>query len=596
MPAGARGIEICELLEQDELAVQIAELYADWDMKRQPWMNAVQEIRDYVFATDTSSTTNNVLPWKNSVHVPKLCQIRDNLHANYMSTLKPNDDAITWEGDDESSESLQKREVIQSYISNKLRQSQFWTEVSRLVYDWIDYGNAFAMTEFVAEKVVDPITGESSTAYVGPRLVRISPMDIVFNPVATNFDHSAKIIRSVKTLASLKADIEDHPEMGYMAEVFNKMMEKRGQFLGLAEKDFRRNTSFLIDGFGSFLDYFTGDYVEILELYGDIYDKEANKLYKNQIITVVDRSWVIRQKTNPSWFGKPNIFHVGWRLRPDNLYAMGPLDNLVGMQYRIDHLENAKADAFDLIVHPVMKVKGYVEDFDYGPGERIFMGDDGDVEFMPPDTTMLNADTQIAMYEAKMEEMAGAPKQAMGFRTPGEKTAFEMQILENGSNRIFINKTSYFEEIFLEPIINSMLELARRNLSPSDLVRVVDDQYGAVSFMKITKEDITARGKIRPVGARHFAHNANMVQNLTQFQQAFGTDQAVMAHISGKAEARLMEELLGLRKYKLYGDNVRIAESYETQQQFQSAQQLAGEQQQGGIPGADQMVQPSPQG
>jgi hypothetical protein len=27
---------------------------------------------------------------------------------------------------------------------------------------------------------------------------------------------------------------------------------------------------------------------------------------------------------------------------------MGPLDNLVGLQYRIDHLENAKADALDL--------------------------------------------------------------------------------------------------------------------------------------------------------------------------------------------------------------------------------------------------------
>lgn len=304
---------------------------------------------------------------------------------------------------------------------------------------------------------------------------------------------------------------------------------------------------------------------------------------------------MIRKQTNPSWFGKANIFHCGWRLRPDNLYAMGPLDNLVGMQYRIDHLENAKSDAYDLIIHPVMKITGYVEDFEYGPGERIFVGDDGDVAFMPPDTTMLSADTQIAIYEQKMEEMAGAPKQAMGFRSPGEKTAFEMQILENGSNKIFINKTTYLEEIFFEPIINSMLESARRNLSPSDVVRVVDNQYGSVSFMKITKEDITARGKIRPVGARHFARNANMVQNLTAFQQAFGSDQSVMAHISGKAEARLMEELLGLHKYKLYGDNIRIAESYETQQLFQSAQQMAGEQ--GGIPtDANQVVQPSPQG
>jgi hypothetical protein len=205
---------------------------------------------------------------------------------------------------------------------------------------------------------------------------------------------------------------------------------------------------------------------------------------------------------------------------------MGPLDNLVGLQHRIDHLENAKADAFDMILHPVMKINGYVEDFDYGPGERIYAGEEGDVNFMQPDVTFLNADTQIQMYEQKMEEMAGAPKQAVGFRTPGEKTAYEVQTLENGANRVFINKISHFEAVFLEPLMNDMLELARRNLNESDTIRVLDESTQAVTFAKITKEDITARGKIKPIGARHFAQNAQIVQNFTQFANSpIGQDQ-----------------------------------------------------------------------
>ena len=48
---------------------------------------------------------------------------------------------------------------------------------------------------------------------------------------------------------------------------------------------------------------------------------------------------------------------AGWRPRPDNLYAMGPLDNLVGMQYRIDHLENLKSDVFDQIAYPILKIR-----------------------------------------------------------------------------------------------------------------------------------------------------------------------------------------------------------------------------------------------
>ena len=173
--------------------------------------------------------------------------------------------------------------------------------------------------------------------------------------------------------------------------------------------------------------------------------------------------------------------------------------------------------------------------------------------------------------------MAGAPKQAMGFRTPGEKTAYEVQVLENGANRIFINKTAYFEEHFLEKIINSMLELSRRNLSQADVVRVVDNQFGAVSFQKITKADITARGKIRPVGARHFQRNANMIQNLTQLaSSAIGQDPAINVHISGKKMAKLIEQLLGLESFMLVQDNIRIAEGQESQQLMQVAMEQSG--------------------
>src|SRR5690606_40088941 len=59
------------------------------------------ELRNYIFATDTQTTTAGSLPWKNSVHIPKLCQIRDNLQANYMATLFPNDRAIRWERSEE---------------------------------------------------------------------------------------------------------------------------------------------------------------------------------------------------------------------------------------------------------------------------------------------------------------------------------------------------------------------------------------------------------------------------------------------------------------------------------------------------------------
>jgi hypothetical protein len=241
-----------------------------------------------------------------------------------------------------------------------------------------------------------------------------------------------------------------------------------------------------------------------------------------------------------------------------------------------------------------MKIKGFVEPFRYGPGEEIYVGDEGDVTFMAPDVTMLQADTQIQMYEAKMEEMAGAPKQAMGFRTPGEKTAYEIQVLENGANRIFLNKTAYFEEIFLEPLLNDMLEMARRNFNEEDSIRVLDGDTGAVIFKNVRKEDLTANGKIRPVGARHFAQNATMVQNLTQlYGSAIGQDPAVTVHLSGKKIAETLEHLLGFERYGLVSENIRLMEQMETQKMMEAAKGMMAQEKQAVDP--EGLMEPDPE-
>ena len=563
----------------DVLANAIGNKYLEWANQRRSWVEDKKELRNYVFATDTTKTSNATLPWKNSTTTPKLCQIRDNLHANYMAALFPNDDWLLWEGDDEDAEAEEKRKVISSYIRNKLRYGNFINIVSTMVYDFIDYGNVIGTTEYVNETRIDEETGEVYPGYVGPRAVRLSPYDVLINPVASSIDNSPKLIRYIKSLGEVAADIEDHPEMGYLAEVFNDIVTVRQNVSGLSTHDVDKAEGYTIDGFGSIFEYYQSDYVELLEFHGDIYDTATKQLLKNRIITIADRQRVIRNVANPSWRGQ-SIRHAGWRLRPDNLYAMGPLDNLVGMQYRIDHLENLKADVFDMIAHPIAKVQGFVEDFSFGPGEKIYVGEDGNVEFMRPDTTALNADTQIAILENKMEEMAGAPRQAMGIRTPGEKTAFEVQTLDNASSRVFMNKVSYFERNFLEPLINDMLELARRNMEISDVVRVVDDEFGAALFETITPEDLAARGKIRPIGARHFAQRANQFQNmLNLLNSAVGQDPAINVHISGIKTAQVIEELLNIEKFNLVQPNIRVAEQMETQRMVNAGQGTLDEEQ-----------------
>jgi hypothetical protein len=574
----AEEIEVRNTLEDaHQLAVQITDFWMRWDGVRSSWLTARAELRSYLFATDTTQTTNSNLPWKNKTTLPKLVQIRDNLHANYVSALFPNEDWLAWEGSDDEAVTKDKKKAIEGYMRTKLRNSDFKFQINQLLYDYIDAGNAFGIVQYerdIVEKT-DPVL-QQIDRYTGPRLIRISPQDIVFNPLAVNFAASPKIIRSIKTLAELLKEIDKRPDIEYDKEVVKRILDNRQAYAkqdNTATGDSNKSAGMRIDGFGSLEDYYSSGFVECLTFYGDIYDIVENKLWKDCIVTVVDRSYILMKKENPSWFGRAPIHHVGWRHRDDNLWSMGPLDNLVGMQYRIDHLENLKADVYDMIAFPVLKIKGDVEDFNYGPNERIYVHDEGDVEFMHPDVTALQADMQIATLEQKMEEFAGAPKEAMGIRSPGEKTAYEVDQLMTAAGRIFQTKITAFEE-FMEGCINDMLETSRRNLDVADVARIVDDDVGVVEFLSISRDDLTAKGRLMPVGARHFAAKARMVQQLTAFANSpIGQDPAVSVHISGLALAKLFEDVLDVEKFKLVSKNIRVMEQFETQQMMNSAQE-----------------------
>lgn len=563
-------IDLKMILNPDSLATEIADKWRLWNQQRQDKLEEWRELRNYLFATDTRKTSNSTLPWKNSTTVPKLTQIRDNLHANYMASLFPQNKWMKWVANNADANTQQKRNAIQGYLDNKLRQSSFEVTASKLVLDYIDYGNCFATVEYAKDYTTLEDTKEIIPNYIGPKVTRISPFDIVFNPVASDFKSTPKIIRSLVTLGEMKRMVEASEANSYIEQAFDKIRGSRQAVASYSDSDLYKNDGFMVDGFGTIREYYGSDYVEMLTFYGDIYDKTENKFYSNRIITVVDRSYVIRDVPNPSWLGTSAIFHAGWRERPDNLYAMGPLDNLVGMQYRIDHLENLKADVFDQIAFPVLKIKGDVEDFNFEPGSRIYLGDEGDVGYLAPDPTALNADNQIANTMAIMEEMAGAPKQAMGIRTPGEKTAFEVNQLQNAAGRIFQNKTQHLEKVFFEPILNSMLECGRRNMDAFDIIRISNEKLGIEVFQQITKEDITANGMLVPMGARHFAERAQRVQNLQQLWVLKSQDPTVGAHMSGKTFAKIMAE--ELNEPELFGDNVSVFETLETQEVAREAQ------------------------
>lgn len=557
----------------DNKSRTVAHYWHIWNTARQSWRDEHRELRAFLFATDTRKTSTGTNGWKNSTTLPKLTQIRDNLHANYLSALFPNEDWLRWEAHSKEDNTKQKRDAILGYVQNKAQEGNLRQVASDLLYDYIDYGNAFAQVRF-AEKVKDDIDDADKVIaqYTGPEVVRIDPNSIVFNPLVEKFEDSPVIIRELTTMGELKAEAEDYPDDREWMEAVTKAEDIRREARGWTTQDVEHiNSGFFVDGFGNYMDYLRSGQVEILRFYGDYHDVETGEFKRNVEIIVMDRLHLVKERPQQQW-QKRSIFHVGWRKRPDNLWSMGPLDNLIGMQYRIDHLENLKADAFDMIAFPMVVKRGEVSDFDYMPGEEIEVGDDGSVEFLRPDTTALNADFQIQELMNKMEEFAGAPREAMGIRSPGEKTAFEVQQLVTAAGRIFQEKISTFELSLLEPVLNAMLESARRNLNFTDLIRVYDNDSGIDKFLQVTKEDITASGVLRPIGARHFSEQAQNMQNLLGVMNS-PLGQMIQKHMKTTSVAKMLEDTMGLGKYELFEENAYISEQMREREQQVSAEE-----------------------
>jgi hypothetical protein len=198
----AKPINIEEYISKDTLGCYIADKWLTWNQDRASLIEKWKEVRQYVYATDTSTTTNSQLPWKNKTTLPKLCQIRDNLFSNYQASLFPQKKWLIWEANSLDSNKREKAEAIQDYMTNVTEQPRFNEEFDKLILDYIDYGNVFGTVEWIDE--TSYTDDKTQVGYIGPMIRRIDPLNLVFNPTATSFVSSPKIERSIMTIGEVK--------------------------------------------------------------------------------------------------------------------------------------------------------------------------------------------------------------------------------------------------------------------------------------------------------------------------------------------------------------------------------------------------------
>ena len=544
----------------NDIAVRISELWSRYNSERRNALTLNEEARKFTYATDVDATSAADLPHKNRTHQPKLTQIADTLKSQYFEASLSMPDFFKFPPPQRVNADIAT--AMEKWVRVKLEQRKFRETTGRqLINDYVDYGNCFVTVDYVIER-----DNQGRIRYKGPAWHRISPMNIVFNP-REDFKKSLKIEKRLFHISDIKEFDLSFPNSGFKQNIINKAIKSRNPE-GLDDwVEVVKNRGINMDGYGGFDQYFKQDMAEVLIYRGDVFNPTTGETQRNRVVYVMDKVHVIRNEPSIAPSGFDGIHHAGWRIRPDNTWAQGPLDNIVGMQYRIDHLENLKADIFDIIAQPVIFVKGddVMEPAEgYRPGAVYYGGIDSDVRMLVPDSTALNADNQIANYHRVMEDMAGAPPESRGIRTPGEKTAFEVSKLNENATMMFVDKARIFERM-LETMLKETFELMLINFDVEEYTEIFEGSTEADALEALSLENTLQRGEFTAIGARHWTRRNRETLEMQNFMQGPLKDPKVRAHVDGAKLASFWERKLNIEDEGIVEDYAGVKEDVRLQ-------------------------------
>lgn len=552
--------------DPEQTASDIMYLFHEWNSFKEKQMELWSEIDKYIHATDNSDFNSD---FDHNTFIPVVSEIHEDLQAILYSTIFPHNDWLGWQPFDMAATTKEKRKAVLSYIKHIHGMNGFKHTIRKVIDDFTRYGNSFVQVVHENE-VQENEDGTSSVGYIGPSVRRISPYDIVFNPTASSFEKTPKLVKAMKSIGGFVEWTNRLRDRGIPIneEAVQKALEVRRGNSQSDTNTTHKNAQYQ-GGFNSIESYYIDGYIELLWFYGDVYDEETEQVYRNRLIVTVDGSNVLFNTEEKN----PCIFKATWKSRPDNLWGQGALDNIIGMNYMVNHRENAKNDAIDRFIYPDRLYAGDIEEiFDENTNQvKYLTTEGGQVTDITPDTTVLSYDTQIEMHEQRCRRAARLPQQLAGFRTPGEKTATEVQTLHDGAFRGFINKAEQFEQELLESAVKAEILIAKENYS--DVIRILaEDEDKLFSWVEVTEEDLKSNGKLVPFGSRRFSR---MIQQQIGLQQIAATPlmELMRPHMNSWALSETFSYVHGFDEFDIFAKFAAIEEQVEQQEFTNLAQQ-----------------------
>lgn len=441
-----------------------------------------------------------VAPGKNSTAIPALAFVGDILRTFYKSILFGEEKWL--EVDANHKDYIRKRDertALRLYLQSKIRAGNTDDQLNALVDDYVDWGAAYVTPGYVVKKGRSQApTSEGGKDYIetityqGAVLQRIPPDSIVYDVRASTFPEAAKFWHEHVSLGDLYSA---QYERGFDESKVDKIIDDRLS---------RRSKYF--------------DSIELVNFCGDVFDTATKTLYNNLQITYTPspqrERHILFQKEYYSAFGYAPVLRAAYKERGDASIPVSPLAPLAGMQNRINRLENKKADVIDLTADPILVVMGDDDGLEHNRrnSKVLKLPIGGDAKFLIPNAVALQLTPEIQQYIDLIEFLSGSPRTLAGYRTPGEKSFGEVNMLQNNAVKPFVLNAKSFERTLLQPGMREFTSIEQQYFSPVDAARILTID-GVQAVRSIGLKDLQ-NTVISIRGSEHFEHKLKILGSI----------------------------------------------------------------------------------
>jgi hypothetical protein len=213
-----------------------------------------------------------------------------------------------------------------------------------------------------------------------------------------------------------------------------------------------------------------------------------------RLITVADRSVVLRDRSNPNWNGRMPFIVCAAMPDAFQIPGISVVEALAQLQQMLWTLQNQRLDVVRMLANLITVIRSDVDDpdaFEWAPNAQWFVEDPGQVDTLKIDPTVAQITLQAeGLLKGDLQNIMGGLPMAGGAdsQTIDQQTATGMSIITTIAQRIIQSRKQHYLWAYAK-LGKQFLLLYQQFLREERVVRILG-QNGAVAYRSVSPLEI----------------------------------------------------------------------------------------------------------